>query len=664
MKKIFFSLVIVGILSLCSCSKNSEKDIIQPVAEKGVLDLRDWDFTNNSSVELRGEWEFYWQQFLYKKDFTEGFKIDPTGIFNIPGIWNDYLIEDKKISGSGYGTYRLRLLINDSFDEILFKVLTIQTASRIYINEKLVSSSGTVGISRETSEPGYKPQVVRYIPDSNILDVIIHISNFDHRQGGIWGSLTIGPEKEISRNWLYNRDLHFFLIGSILIMAFYYFALFFIHKQDKGALYFSFFCLVLALRMMVTGDIIMLDILPGFPWKALIFIEYSTFFISIPLFLLFLYSLFKEKVLRFISMILSIISFLFSLITLLFPVYISSWIIPPFQIITLGTGIYIIYLLIKISLRKELLAEIILIGFFLMFVTVINDILYAAGIINSVYTISYGILFFIIFQSTVMTIRFAGSFNEVERQQKQLSKTNSEYLDEINERVRLEDDLHKSYRKNARTRLAIIMGLAKLAEYRDTDTGTHIERIQEFSSTLAKQLQKHHEYKDYISDEYIDDLHISSMLHDIGKVGIPDSILQKPDKLTFEEFEIMKHHSIIGGDSIKTVELKTEERSFLTLAKEIAYLHHEKWDGSGYPNGIKREEIPLSARITALADVYDALTSDRCYKKSFSHEEAKTIIAESRGSHFDPDIVDAFLEVEEEFREIKKQMQDELPFEI
>ena len=148
-------------------------------------------------------------------------------------------------------------------------------------------------------------------------------------------------------------------------------------------------------------------------------------------------------------------------------------------------------------------------------------------------------------------------------------------------------------------------------------------------------------------------------MHDIGKVGIPDAILLKPGKLTNEEFDIIKHHTLIGGDAIKTVEAQVDGQSFLTLGREIAYYHHEKWDGSGYPKGLSGDSIPLSARIAAVADVYDALTSVRPYKKAFSHEKAVEIITRSNGAHFDPDVVRAFMETEQSFIEIKLRLNED-----
>jgi PAS domain S-box-containing protein len=227
---------------------------------------------------------------------------------------------------------------------------------------------------------------------------------------------------------------------------------------------------------------------------------------------------------------------------------------------------------------------------------------------------------------------------------------------DITVRKKLEMDLLDSYKKVQSARNATILGLAKLAEYRDADTGAHLERIREYCKVLAEELGKQPEYSGYITSEYIDDIYNSSILHDIGKVGIPDSILLKPARLTHEEFEMVKRHSALGGDALKAVESKLEGQSFLALGKEIAYYHHERWDGSGYPRGLKGDEIPLSARIVALADVYDALTSKRVYKEALDHQLSRQIIVDKRGTHFAPDVVDAFLAHEDDFRRIREEL--------
>ncbi len=203
-----------------------------------------------------------------------------------------------------------------------------------------------------------------------------------------------------------------------------------------------------------------------------------------------------------------------------------------------------------------------------------------------------------------------------------------------------------------------IESMANLAEYRDPETGGHIKRTRRYVRLLAEHIKQHDKYKHFLSDANIDLLYKSAPLHDIGKVGIPDNILLKPGRLTDKELEVMKTHTTIGRDVIESSVRKLGRKSFLTIAAEMAHSHQEKWDGSGYPQGLKGDAIPISGRLMALADVYDALISKRVYKPPFSHVKSVEIIKKGRGTHFDPDMVDAFLEIHEEFRNIARNFAD------
>lgn len=200
------------------------------------------------------------------------------------------------------------------------------------------------------------------------------------------------------------------------------------------------------------------------------------------------------------------------------------------------------------------------------------------------------------------------------------------------------------------TQQATIMSFATLAEYRDLETGAHIQRLKEHVEHLAKSLKRMNAYSDILTDAYIDVLVQSSPLHDIGKVGVPDAILKKQGKLTPEEYEAIKLHTLYGFQAIESVEKQLGELPFLHLAKEVALTHHERYDGRGYPYGLKGESIPLSGRILALADVYDALVSKRVYKPPFSHQKSVSIILEGAGTQFDPLVVEAFMAVIEDIR--------------
>lgn len=194
--------------------------------------------------------------------------------------------------------------------------------------------------------------------------------------------------------------------------------------------------------------------------------------------------------------------------------------------------------------------------------------------------------------------------------------------------------------------LEIIYRLAKAAEYRDEHTGYHIQRISHYSALIGVHMG--------LSEEAIEVLRYASPLHDIGKLGVPDSILLKPGSLSSEEWQIMKLHTVFGAEILKGSKVK-----YLRAAEKIALYHHEKWDGSGYPEGLKGTKIPLFARITAIADVFDALTTDRPYRKALSLDEAFEIIAKGRGTHFDPEIVDVFFDIQEELLSIRELFKDE-----
>ena len=204
----------------------------------------------------------------------------------------------------------------------------------------------------------------------------------------------------------------------------------------------------------------------------------------------------------------------------------------------------------------------------------------------------------------------------------------------------------------------IIFSLAKLAESRDPETGAHLERMREYCRVLAEELSRTSKYADVIDADYVRTIYVTSPIHDIGKVGIPDHVLLKPGRLTPEEYAIMQEHTEIGA---RTLELAMQGRpsaGFLQFARDIAWTHHERFDGTGYPRGLAGEEIPLCGRIVAVADVYDALTTKRVYKEAFSHERSRSIIIDGRGTAFDPDVVDAFLAREDEFLAIKQRLDD------
>jgi len=221
--------------------------------------------------------------------------------------------------------------------------------------------------------------------------------------------------------------------------------------------------------------------------------------------------------------------------------------------------------------------------------------------------------------------------------------------------VSLSEEVRAKVLEISQSQLAAIFAMSKLAESRDPETGEHLERMREYCKLLSEQLSRMPKFQSIIDRAFVDNIYAASPLHDIGKVGIDDNVLLKPGPLNDDEWIIMKQHPVIGAETLREVDRQHPGNDFICTGIEIAESHHEKWDGSGYPYGLSGERIPLVARILALGDVYDALTSRRCYKNAFNHKKSRRIIEEGLGSHFDPDVVLAFFEVESDFERVRQE---------
>jgi putative two-component system response regulator len=225
--------------------------------------------------------------------------------------------------------------------------------------------------------------------------------------------------------------------------------------------------------------------------------------------------------------------------------------------------------------------------------------------------------------------------------------------------LHLEELVREQVKEISDSQMTTIFALAKLAESRDDDTGQHLERVQAYCKALATRLSFLPRFEASIDGEFIKDIYQASALHDIGKVGIPDDILLKPARLTADEFEIIKTHTTIGAETLEAVRSRYPNNAFVNMGIAIARSHHEAWNGLGYPDGLAGEKIPLPARIMAFADVYDALRSRRPYKQAYSHERSCEIIATASGTQFDPHLFEVFMEIAQEFNEIREAMQDQ-----
>ncbi len=269
------------------------------------------------------------------------------------------------------------------------------------------------------------------------------------------------------------------------------------------------------------------------------------------------------------------------------------------------------------------------------------------------------------FENLSLLQQLTAQKSETEEARNQLEEANAALLDHELKLEQMVQERTAELEQRTEEVVAIkdttIMALTSLAETRDNETGNHIRRTQNYVRALAKQLRRHPRFSAFLTEENIEMVYKIAPLHDIGKVGIPDYILHKPGKLTQEEFEIMKTHTTLGGNAISGAENMTNVRNspFLKAARQIAIGHHEKWDGTGYPFALSGDHIPIVARLMALADVYDAMTCRRVYKDAIPHDDVAAFIIQGKGKHFDPDVVDAFVAVQNEFKEIAERFRDD-----
>ncbi len=314
-------------------------------------------------------------------------------------------------------------------------------------------------------------------------------------------------------------------------------------------------------------------------------------------------------------------------------------------------------LVVRVSFENDLIHWILA----LMLVVFVVVIVFAGRGLNNTFvlTLEQG------FENEILLEQLKAQKAKTEEAHKQLEQTNKSLVfnerkleQMVQERTAL---LQLRTEENVAIKDSTIIALSSLAETRDNETGNHIRRTQHYVRTLAIQLRSHPRFKDYLTDDNIEMLFKIAPLHDIGKVGIPDRILHKPGKLTDEEFEIMKTHTLLGGDAISGAQNMSSVRNspFLKAARQIAIGHHEKWDGSGYPFALSGDSIPIPARLMALADVYDAMSCRRVYKAPIPHDEVMKTIVEGKGKHFDPDVVDAFLAAINEFKSIATRFSDD-----
>ncbi len=439
-------LIVLSVLLSSACRHVFTKPNL-PRAVNGVLDLTGWDFEKNGPVDLSGEYEFYWMQQRAPTAFAEAIPPQKTKFVKVPGYWNRYYVKGNKLPGDGYATYRLKILLDSSRQPLALKLLSMGTAFTAYANGEYICAAGVPGKNRETTIPKYFPQIASVDVATDRLEVVFHVSNFHHRRGGIWEVIKMGREKDLRGIELRRLGFDLFLFGSIFIMALYHLGLYAIGRKDLSPLYFGFFCFLISLRLLVTGETYLIHLLPDMSWEIMVKLEYLSFYLSFPIFALFMKSLFPQEISKRILNLVAGLGFVFSVVVLLTPARIFSHTLAACQIITLAAILYGVWVLVTAFIQKRDGAFIFLLGFLILTASAVNDMMHAENIVQTAYIVHFGLFIFIFSQAFLLSIRFTKALGTVEVQLKELKETYHAYKKEIMERVQADEALRESEEK-------------------------------------------------------------------------------------------------------------------------------------------------------------------------------------------------------------------------
>jgi PAS domain S-box-containing protein len=427
----------------CGCEFSKRN---QPQAVRGVLDLTGWNFDLKGPVDLAGEYEFYWHQHLTPGDFATASPPQPSGFIRVPGYWNGYRLAGQELPGYGYATYRLTILLGKSRPPLAIKMLEVSTAYRLFIDHHEAAAVGVAGESMETTVPRQYPVLLSFTPVSNRVVLLVQVSNFHHRRGGMWELLTLGKETALAKLQERERELDFFLLGGIFIMAIYHLGLFLARRRFRSTLYFGIFCLLISLRLFTTDERYLAQMLPELDWGVLVKVEYLTFYLAVPIFGLFIQSLFPVFSKRLLRLVL-LIGSAFSLIVILAPVRIFSHTLPFYEFTTLALIFYTFYVMLATLDRGQAETIVFLIGMSALCLTAINDMLYVEGVINTGLFVPLGMFLFIFCQASLLYVRMLKAFTLVETQGMELRATLESYKKEVLDRIRVEEALRESEEK-------------------------------------------------------------------------------------------------------------------------------------------------------------------------------------------------------------------------
>lgn len=421
---VFLAMMFIGVLIYVWQASGTNK---QPQAILGTMDLVKWDLAGGGTIKLDGEWEFYWGELLEPSDFLEGKKPTTDNYFSVPNKWN-YYKSGSSPTGDGYGTYRLHVKLHKSGQYLTIQIPDVATAYNLYIDGELLCAVGTVGQEATSSKPRYLPQIVSFYTNRQEIELVMQVSNFAHQKGGIKSSLWLGLDQAGHKFREKKMGFEMFILGIFFIMSVYHFGLYLLRKKDRAALYFGLFCLLIAIRTMAIGEILIMSMFPDLDWETLIKIEYLSYYLSVPIFVKFIYHLYAAETSPNITNGIRTAGLVFGGLVVFTPVKYFAKTLIWYDAITLLACIYIGIMLIRaVRDHKEGAGRFVL-GVFIFLGTVVNDMFFAQGLLPTCEMVPVGLFIFIFFQALALSTKSSRAYAKLEKVSTQLQHSNDKVI--------------------------------------------------------------------------------------------------------------------------------------------------------------------------------------------------------------------------------------------
>ena len=514
-----------------------------PVAQKGVLDLSQWNFQKDGTVELRGEYVFYWKQLLgpHLPDPQEAGQ--SLSYILVPGDWNGYKIDGIPAPGRGYATYHLRIILPEPEQPLALKVHELKTAANIFVNGRKVHTIGRVGKTPGAYKPGLHPKVIKLTPAGKRIDAVFQISNYAHSRGGLPEKIVLGTRDQLEQDGLKTIAYNVFILVAILMIGLYHLGLYALRRYERSPLYFGLFCILIALRLLTSGERYLISIAPGIPWEIYYKLEYLCFYLAVPAFVQFVYYVFPDKFPRIVANIVTAIGIFFSAIVIPFPARWYTHTLNVYHVFTLVLFAYGIVTLVRASIKKDTRALLFLAGFLVLFLTTVNDILHSENIIHTGYMVHIGLFIFIFSQAFLLSMLFAKAFDTIEKQRINLIQINTDLEREIQDRKQAEAEAGAARKSAEIANNAKSEFLANMSH----ELRTPLNHIIGFTELL---LDKHFGKLNETQDEYLHYVHSSSkhllsLINDILDLSKIESGKLELELTEFPLNEVLKNSTLM-----------------------------------------------------------------------------------------------------------------------